>query len=95
MNFRVSAILGILCGFLIPFLSLYLISELRPELVAIQRYDLGEIRHLNIQIMTIAMMPNVALFFAALQFEKEQFSRGLLASSLLLMVILFIYRFLL
>lgn len=95
MNSKVSALLGALGGFVIPFVSLYIISQLRPELLVIQRYDLSEIRHLNIQIMTVAMLPNIALFFVALQFGKESFSRGLLAASFLLLVLLFIYRFLL
>ena len=84
-----------LCGLLVPFLSLYLVGIVRPELVAIQQYDLSEIRFLNIQLMTVAMMPNAALFFVALQFEKDHFGRGLLASSLLLLVLVFIYRFML
>ncbi len=95
MNSRLSVLLGALCGILIPFLSLYLISVVRPELLAIQDYDFSEIRHLNIQLMTVVMLPNVALFFGALQFEKDNFSKGLLGASLLLLVALFIYRFLL
>lgn len=95
MKSRIAVILGMLSGLLVPFLSLYLVGLARPELVAIQKYDLSEIRYLNIQLMTVAMMPNAALFFVALQFEKDQFGRGLLASSLLLLVLVFIYRFML
>jgi len=82
-------------GFILPALALYLISTFRPELAAIQRFEAGEIRHLNMQIMTVAMLPNVAVFFLAMQRENESLGRGLIISTLLLLVAVFIYRFLL
>ena len=51
--------------------------------------------HLNMQLMTITMLPNAALFFVALRFENEDFGRGLISATLLLLAAVFIYRFLL
>lgn len=95
MKSRVPSLLGALCGLIIPFLSLVLISKVRPELLLIQQYSFEEIQHLNIQLMTVAMLPNVALFFIAIQFNRDKFSQGILGASLLLIAALFIYRFLL
>lgn len=87
--------MGFVLGVVLPLLAAYAISVFRPELLAIQRFEMEEIRHLNMQLMTLAMLPNVAVFFVALQLENDDLGRGLIASTLLMLLAVFIYRFLL
>ena len=95
MKSKGTLIAGFITGLLVPLLSMYLIAQFRPELMVIHRFDFSEVRHLNMQLMTITMLPNAALFFVALRFENEDFGRGLISATLLLLAAVFIYRFLL
>jgi uncharacterized membrane protein YozB (DUF420 family) len=95
MKIKGATLLGFVLGLALPILAMYAFSEFRPELLAIQKFEVAEVRHLNMQLMTLSMLPNVAAFFIALRLENEDFGRGLVAATLLLLIAVFIYRFLL
>ena len=69
--------------------------QLRPELVGIQRFEGDVIKQVNVQIITLGMLINAGLFFLSLKFEKEEIGRGILSISVVYLVVIFIYRFLL
>lgn len=95
MKWSGPTLAGAFVGLMLPFISLYAIGFFRPELVAIQRFEVAEIKHLNMQLMTLAMLPNVGAFFIALRLEGEEFGRGLVVATLLFLLGVLIYRFLL
>lgn len=83
-------------GLFMPLLGVAIILEARPELLGIQRLSEEElIKQINVQIITLGMIINAALFFLFLRFEKEDVSRGILFVSVIYLVGIFIYRFLL
>lgn len=88
-------ILGLLIGGAMPIIGIYLITTVRPELLGMQRFDNELVKQMNVQIITLGMIINAGLFFAFLRFEKEDIGRGILAISVLYLVLIFIYRFLL
>lgn len=88
--------LGLMIGLFMPLLGIAIILEARPELLGIQRLSEEElIKQINVQIITLGMIINAALFFLFLRFEKEDVSRGILFVSVIYLVGIFIYRFLL
>lgn len=95
MKLNGPTLLGILAGLILPFITMYAMGFFRPELVAIQRFEVEEIKHLNMQLMTLSMLPNVAAFFISIRLEREDFGRGLVAATLIFLLGVLIYRFLL
>lgn len=88
--------LGLLIGLVTPLFGIALILEARPELLGIQRFSEEElIRQVNVQIITLGLLINAALFFLFLRFHKEDVSRGILNVSVIYLLGIFIYRFLL
>ena len=78
-----------------PLLGILLMIESRPELVGIQRFEGDIIKQVNVQIITLGMIINAGLFFLSLKFDKEEIGRGILSISVVYLVVIFIYRFLL
>ncbi len=95
MNAKKSLVLGFLSGLFLPLLALWLLFQLRPELMGIQKFDYQIVRNLNAQLLSLGLLLNGAAFFLAIRLNKEDFSRGVLIASVLAMLALFIYRFLL
>ncbi len=88
--------LGLLIGLITPLFGIALILEARPELLGIQSISEDElIKQINVQIITLGMMINAGLFFIFLRFDKEDISRGILFISVIYLLGIFIYRFLL
>lgn len=94
-NFSPQWLLGLVIGLLMPLLGVLLMLELRPELVGIQRFEGDVIKQVNVQIITLGMLINAGLFFLTLRFDKEEIGRGILAISVVYLVVIFIYRFML
>lgn len=95
MNAKTSLVLGFVSGLFLPLLALWLLFQLRPELLGIQKFDYEVVRNLNAQILSLGLLLNGAAFFLAIRLNKEDFSKGILAASILAMIAVFIYRFLL
>lgn len=87
--------LGLVIGLLMPIFGVMLMLEARPELLGIQKYEDDIVKHVNVQIITLGMIINAALFFLFLRLNKEDMSRGLLSITVVYLVVIFIYRFLL
>lgn len=94
-NFKVHMLLGILIGALVPPLALWAIFSFRNELVALQSFDDEVIKVINVQLITLGILLNAAVFFLFLKLDKESISRGVLISTVLYLILIFIYRFLL
>lgn len=94
-NFSPQWLLGLVIGLLMPLLGVLLMLELRPELVGIQRFEGDVIKQVNVQIITLGMLINAGLFFLSLRLDKEEIGRGILAISVVYLVVIFIYRFML
>lgn len=88
-------ILGLLIGIVMPVIGILLITEARPELLGIQKLDSNVVKQVNVQIITLGMIINAGLFFLILRFNKEEMGRGILFASVVYLVLIFIYRFLL
>lgn len=95
MNAKTALGLGFITGLVLPLVALFLLFQLRPELLGIQKFDYQVVRNLNAQILSLGLLLNGAVFFLAIKLDKEEFSRGILAASVLAMIAVFIYRFLL
>lgn len=87
--------LGLFIGLVMPLLGVYLMLEARPELIGIQRFEGEIIKQINVQIITLGMIINAGMFFIFLKLDKEEISRGILIMSVVYLVAIFIYRFLL
>ncbi len=88
-------IIGLLIGFVMPLMGILLILEARPELVGLQRFEGDIVKHVNTQIITLGIIINAALFFIGLRLDKEEGCRGILFASVVYLVMIFVYRFLL
>ncbi len=88
-------LLGIFIGLIMPLFGVYLMLDLRPELMGIQRFEGDIVKQVNVQIITLGMIINAALFFLALRLDKEEVGRGILFISVIYLVGIFVYRFLL
>ena len=92
---RQEQTIGILLGLTLPFLSLYLIFVLRPELLGVQRFNYEVIKQLNLGLLTFGMLLNAACFFLVLRFDREKMGNGILQATVLLLLAMVIYKFLL
>ncbi len=88
-------LLGIFVGLIMPVIGVYLMLDLRPELLGIQRFEGVIVKQVNVQIITLGMIINAGLFFIALRLDREEIGRGILFMSVLYLVAIFVYRFLL
>ncbi len=88
-------LLGIFIGLIMPIFGVYLMLDLRPELLGIQRFEGEVVKQVNVQVITLGLIINAGLFFVALRLDKEEAGRGILLMSVLYLVAVFIYRFLL
>ena len=88
--------LGLLIGLITPLFGIALILDARPELVGIQRISEEElIKQINVQIITLGMIINAGLFFLFLRMKRDSVSQGILFVSVIYLIAIFIYRFLL
>ena len=87
--------LGLFVGLIMPIVSVALMMEAHPDLVGIQRIDSEFVKQVNVQIITLGMLINAGLFFLSLRFDKEEVGRGILAITVVYLIVIFIYRFLL
>lgn len=87
--------MGMIAGMIIPILGIFLVLNARPEILGIQGMDQDVVKVINTQIITLGMIINAALFFACLKFNKESASQGILFISVVYLVLIFVYRFLL
>jgi|OM-RGC.v1.031168332 hypothetical protein len=94
-NHNAQVLFGVLLGLLMPILGTVLVLYSRPELQGIQQFEHEIVKQINVEIITFGMIVNAGLFFLFMRFDREQISRGILFSSLLCLLLIFIYRFLL
>jgi hypothetical protein len=87
-------ILGLIVGILLPPLSLFLVLSFKPELLAVGRIDTTSMMNLILQIVSIGLLGNGLAFFAGLRLNKDYFSKGILSSSLIFLVIIVAFKFL-
>lgn len=92
---QIQSVLGALLGLLLPPLGLWLILTLRPEIASMQRFDHELVKQLNLQLITLGMLFNAAFFFIFLRWHKESAGNGILVASVLWLLAIFIYKFLL
>jgi len=92
---RQEHIIGFVLGLLLPFASLYLIFVVRPELLGVQRFNYEVIKQLNVGLLTFGMLLNAACFFLVLRLNKERIGNGILQSTILLLLLMVIYKFML
>lgn len=86
---------GFVIGILTPVLGIFLVLNARPELLGIQEMNSDIVKVINTQIITLGMIINAGLFFACLKFDKEEVSKGVLFTTVIYLVLIFVYRFLL
>lgn len=83
-------------GFLMPLGGYFLVLEFRPELKGLRHFSEELlVKEINVELLTMGIIINAAIFFLCLRFDKEQISRGILISSAIGMLGVFVYRFLL
>lgn len=87
--------IGLIIGLLMPVFGVFLVMEFRPELIGVQRFDANIVKSINTQIITLGMILNAGLFFLFLKFDKEKIGQGILVISVLYLILIFVYRFLL
>ncbi len=87
--------IGLLIGLLMPVFGVFLVMEFRPELIGIQKFDQSIVKSINTQIITLGMILNAGLFFLFLKFDKEKIGQGILSISVIYLIMIFVYRFLL
>ena len=88
-------LMGLLAGLFIPVLGVFIVISARPDLLGIQQMDSDIVKIINTQIVTLGMIINAALFFTFLQLNKEEVSRGILFTTVIYLLLIFVYRFLL
>ncbi len=94
-NHTVQLIAGMLTGLALPPLALWLIFTFRSELLALQSFDDEVIKVINVQLITLGILLNAGAFFLFLRLNKEAMGRGVLIVTVLYLLAIFIYRFLL
>lgn len=95
-KFSLQLVLGLALGALMPWVGIALVLEARPELLGIQKLAEEElVKQINVEIITLGIIINAALFFLGLRLNRDQFSRGILMVSFIYLILIFVYRFLL
>jgi len=92
---RQEQMIGFVLGLILPFASLYLIFVLRPELLGVQRFNYEVIKQLNVGLLTVGMLLNAACFFLVLRLDREKMGNGILQATVVLLLAMVIYKFLL
>lgn len=95
LNPQGQQLIGFLLGLLLPLLSLYLIFVFRPEFLGVQKFNYEVVKQLNMGLVTFGMLLNAALFFLLIRLDKDRVSNGLLQATILLLLLMVIYKFLL
>lgn len=86
-------IIGCILAIVIPPISLLVFSKTHGYNIS-DAGAYGElIRFLNIRLLSASVIVNVGLFFLGLRFDKELFSRGILYGTVLVFVIILIYKY--
>ena len=88
-------ILGLIIGIVMPVFGIALMMQAHPDLVGIQRFDAEIVKQVNVQVITLGMIINAGLFFVFLKLHKEDVGQGILFVSVIYLILIFIYRFLL
>lgn len=95
MRFDFRYLIGILIGLAMPIIGIFLVLAARPELQSIQQYESEVVKQLNLELVTLGMLINAGLFFLFIRMDKEVISRGILFASVVCLIAIFIYRFIL
>lgn len=86
-------ILGFLIAMVIPPISMFVFSQIHGYNIS-EAGAYGElVRFLNIRLLSASVIVNVGLFFLALRFDKELFSRGVLYGTVFIFVIILLYKY--
>ena len=84
---------GMLAGLILPPVSLWLIMVLRPEYEVINLIDPQFMLEVSFQMLALGMLGNGLFFFLALRLNKDEFSRGVLLSSIVWLAVIALVKF--
>lgn len=93
MSARKQLISGIAMGILIPFIiSSVVFLETNPNLEYKEYFNIYLHGQLLAAILSLSLLGNLGLFFLFLKLEREMISRGIVASTLLVGVLILILK---
>lgn len=93
MSSRNQLVSGIVMGIIIPFMiSSIVFVETNPNLPYREYFNIYLHGQLLAAILSLSLLGNLALFFLFLKLEKEMVSRGIVASTLLVGVVILILK---
>jgi uncharacterized membrane protein YozB (DUF420 family) len=87
-------LLGIIIGFSMPVVGIFLMLLAHPQLETLQQYEAEVVKQVNVKLVTLGMLINAGLFFLFMRWQKEEISRGILLASVVCLLVIFGYRFL-
>jgi hypothetical protein len=82
--------IGLFCAFLVSFL---VFIGTNPGFTFSDYLNIYVYGHLLAPILSVALTANLGLFFLFLKLDKDMISRGILAATLIVGVIIFILKF--
>ena len=95
MKRKVEWFMGFVSGIIAPLFGLVMFFEIKPEFKMYDNFDPESFKSLIFQIATIGLILNMGLFFASLKFNKEAISKGVMHASIVFLVCVVVYKFVL
>lgn len=87
--------IGLVVGAIIPIITFYIIrSFIYPSIRQIPLKDLFAAKELFARMLSISVVPNVAIFFAFIWTSKLSLARGLLISTIICALVVFAIKLL-
>ncbi len=94
MSMRQQMLIGILIGLFSAFLfSLLVFIGTNPGFTFADYFNIYVNGKLLAPILSIALVGNLGLFFLFLKFDRDMISKGILASTMIVGVLIFILKF--
>jgi hypothetical protein len=95
MNPRKQLLIGILIGVLTAFLiSFVVFLATNPGFTFADYFNIYVNGKLLTPILSVALLGNLALFFLFLKLNKDMISKGILTSTMIVGIVIFVLKFL-
>ena len=87
--------MGFAAGLLAPIFGLFVFISNNPEIKNGEFENMEAFQSLIFQIVSVGLILNMGLFFVALKFDKEIISKGVMHASVVFLIAIVVYKFIL
>lgn len=92
---KYETLLGFVVGFLTPIFGITVMYDIYPDLQNINLLEDNTLKILITRVSTFGVIINAGLFFLGLQMNREKAAKGVLSASLIYVILIVVYKFIL